>query len=328
MDAVESKRISRLLDFVKENIFIIFVFFLIIVACLFVPYFLTTTNLLNILTQIAINGLLATGMTYVIITGGIDLSVGSVAALSGVIVTAILTHMQDANLFICLLLTLVVSVVVGSICGGFIGIAVSKLNVAPFIATFAMYSIARGLSYIYTQSKPIYALPDAFTFLGAGYLGALPVLGILMVVVIGIAWFVEKNTTYGRHIFAVGSNEEVSKLSGVKVAGVKCRVYIICSVLAALGGICLASRLDSGQPSAANGYELTAIAAVAMGGTSMSGGSGSITKTLTGIITIGVINNCLSLLKVDSYWQPVAMGIIIFVAVAFDQLKATNRLGR
>lgn len=313
-------------SFIKNNIFVLFLTLLFILASLFVPYFLTSTNLLNIMTQIAINALLATGMTYVIITGGIDLSVGSVAALTGIASTAVLANMpKDTSFIVCMLVSMGIAVLIGVLCGGLIGFGVSKLKVAPFISTFAMYSIARGLSYIYTKSKPIYNLPDSFSKLGSGYLGLLPILGILMIIVILVAWFIEKNTTYGKYIYAVGSNEEVAKLSGVKVENVKIKVYIICSVLAAIGGVCLASRLDSGQPSAATGYELTAIASVAMGGTSMSGGSGGIIKTLTGIITIGIINNSLSLLRVDSYWQPVAMGVIIFIAVAFDQLNVQKK---
>ncbi len=325
MDKSNIKISSYSSEFVKNNIFVIFMVILLFLACLFVPYFFTITNLLNVMTQIAINAMLATGMTYVIITGGIDLSVGSVAALSGIVVTAILTNMLEASLLVCILISIGVSLLLGILAGWFIGISVSKLKVAPFIATFSMYSIARGLAYVYTQSKPIFKLPEAFSKIGVGFIGAIPVLGILMVITIAVALFVEKKTCYGRHIYAVGSNEEVAKLSGVKVAFVKCRVYIVCSVLAALGGVCLASRLGSGQPSAATGYELTAIASVAMGGTSMSGGSGGILKTVTGIITIGVINNCLSLLKIDSYWQPVVMGIIIFIALAFDQLKISGK---
>ena len=313
-------------DFIQNNVFVIFLLILIVCACVFVPNFFTKTNLLNVFIQISINGLLATGMTYVIITGGIDLSVGSVAALAGIAATAILTRMpEETSLGVCLLVMVVVAVIVGGICGSFIGFAVAKLKIVPFIATFVVYSAARGFAYIYTHSKPIYELPDSFSTLGVGYILGIPILGILLVFTLAVALFMERKTTFGRHIFAVGSNEEVSKLSGVKVTRIIMGVHMACSILAALGGICLASRLGSGQPSAANGYELHAIAAVAMGGTSMSGGSGSILKTITGITTIGIINNCLSLLRVDSYWQPVAMGIIIFAAVTFDQLKVSRK---
>ncbi len=313
-------------SFVQDNVFVLFLLVLIACACIFVPNFFTKTNLLNVFIQISINGLLATGMTYVIITGGIDLSVGSVAALAGIAATAILTRMpEDTSLAVCILVAVLAALVVGVLCGSFIGFAVARLKMVPFIATFVVYSAARGFAYIYTHSKPIYELPDSFSTLGVGYVLGVPNLGILLVVTLAIALFVERKTTYGRHIFAVGSNEEVAKLSGVKVTRIMLGVHITCSVLAALGGICLASRLGSGQPGAANGYELHAIAAVAMGGTSMSGGSGSILKTITGIITIGIINNCLSLLRVDSYWQPVVMGVIIFAAVTFDKLKVSTK---
>lgn len=322
-NSISSKKIAM---FMQNNVFVVFLLVLIVCACFFVPNFATKTNLLNVFIQISINGLLATGMTYVIITGGIDLSVGSVAALSGIAATAILTRMpKDTSLLVCVLVTIAVAIVVGTLCGSFIGAAVAKLKIVPFIATFVVYSAARGFAYIYTHSKPIYELPDSFSTIGVGYFMGVPILGILLVVTLLVALFIERKTVVGRHIFAVGSNEEVAKLSGVKVTKIIMGVYIACSCLAALGGICLASRLGSGQPSAANGYELHAIAAVAMGGTSMSGGSGSIMKTVTGITTIGIINNCLSLLRVDSYWQPVAMGIIIFAAVTFDQLKVSKK---
>ena len=313
-DRISSRHVST---FVQDHVFVIFLLILIVCACIFVPNFFTKTNLLNVFVQISINGLLATGMTYVIITGGIDLSVGSVAALAGIGATAVLTRMpEETSLAVCIAVTILVALIAGTLCGSFIGFAVAKLKMVPFIATFVVYSAARGFAYIYTHSKPIYELPDSFS-----YVLGIPNLGILLVVTLAIALFVERRTTYGRHIFAVGSNEEVAKLSGVKVTKIIMGIHITCSILAALGGICLASRLGSGQPGAANGYELHAIAAVAMGGTSMSGGSGSILKTITGIITIGIINNCLSLLRVDSYWQPVVMGIIIFAAVTFDKLK-------
>ena len=318
---MNSKKIK---SFITENILVVFLLIMAILACFFIPYFFTAQNLLNVLTQIAINALLATGMTYVIITGGIDLSVGSVAALAGIVCTAIMVNIKGAGLAISLSMIFGVSLVVGGLCGVLVGLAVSKLNVAPFIATLSMMSIARGFAYVYTKSKPIFGLPDSFSWLGTGYISVIPVLGILMIIILLVAYIMENKTIFGRYIYAVGSNEEVAKLSGVKAGKVKLIVYVISGVLAALGGCCLASRLATGQPAAANSYELNAIAAVAMGGTSMSGGTGGIGKTVIGLITIGIINNSLSLLQVDSYWQPIAMGIIIFAAVAFDQMKLTR----
>ena len=317
---------GRFSSFLQNNVFVIFLLTIILCACLFVPNFFTGTNLLNVFIQISINGLMATGMTYVIILGGTDLSVGSVAALSGIAATAVLTHMPEDTPFItCMLISLGAALVIGLLSGSLIGFAVAKLKMVAFIASFVVYNVARGFAYIYTHSKPIYELPTSFSTLGVGYTFGVPNLGLLLLAVLLAALFIERKTRFGRHIFAVGSNIEVSKLSGVKVTNVIMGVHIACSVLAAIGGVCLASRLGSGQPSAAVSYELYAIAAVAMGGTSMAGGSGSILKTVTGIITIGIINNCLSLLRMDSYWQPVALGIIIFAAVTFDQVKVGKK---
>lgn len=307
---------------VKNNVFVFFLIIMIVFACLFVPNFLTKANLLNVFMQVSINGLLATGMTYIIITGGIDLSVGSVAALSGITATAILTRLPKETSFLtCMLIAFSAALIIGVACGAFSGFAVGKLRIVPFIATFVVNLATRGFAYIYTHSKPIFELPSAFSKLGVGYVVGVPILGVILVFTLAIAAFIEKKTLYGRHIFAVGSNQEVAKLAGVHVTSVIMRVYVFGGILSAIGGICLASRLGSGQPSAATSYETYAIAAVVLGGTSMSGGSGSILRTISGIIAIGIINNCLSLLRVDSYWQPVAMAVIIFVAVTLDRIN-------
>lgn len=305
----------------KDNSMAIFLVVLTIASAIFVPRFIEPTNLVNVLMQITINALLATGMTFVIITGGIDLSVGSVAALAGIVGTVIIKSMPNASIFTSVCVILVTAVVVGGICGAFTAFNVSKLKVAPFIATLAMMSIARGFAYVYTESKPVFGLPDSFGWMGLRYIGPLPVMVIVMVIVLISAHIVLTRTCFGRYIFAVGSNEEVSKLSGINVAKIKFYVYIIAAILAALGGVALASRLQAGQPNAAQGYELNAIAAVAMGGTSMSGGRGGIAQTTLGLVIIGIINNALSLLGVSSYWQTIAMGAIILIAVIFDQTK-------
>ena len=294
---------------------------LILIAAVFVPRFIEPTNLVNVMMQIAINALLATGMTFVILTGGIDLSVGSVAALAGIVATVTIKFFPNANILTGLLVILATALVVGGLCGGIMAYNIAKLKVSPFIATLAMMSVARGLAYVYTESRPVFGLPDSFSWLGIGYIGPVPVMVILMAIVLIVAHIVLTRTCFGRYVFAVGSNEEVSKLSGINIVKIKFYVYTISSVLAALGGAALASRLQAGQPNAAQGYELNAIAAVAMGGTSMSGGRGGIIQTTLGLVIIGVINNALSLLGVSSYWQTITMGVIILVAVIFDQNK-------
>lgn len=305
----------------KENSMIIFAVLLIVISAVFVPNFIEPTNLVNVLMQITINALLAIGMTYVILTGGIDLSVGSVAALAGIVASVTIKMIPNAGIPTSVLVIVVTALVVGGVCGGIVAFNVAKLNVPPFIATLAMMSVARGFAYVYTEAKPVFGLPSSFSWMGIGFVGPIPVMVIIMIILLIIAHIILKHTCFGRYIYAVGSNEEVSKLSGINVFKIKFYVYIICGVLAALGGAVLASRLQAGQPNAAQGYELNAIAAVAMGGTSMSGGRGGIIQTTLGLIIIGVINNALSLLGVSSYWQTIAMGVIILAAVIFDQSK-------
>jgi ribose transport system permease protein len=308
-------------DFMEQYVLMIFLFIIGVIISTFVPRFLSSQNLVNVMTQIAINALLATGMTFVILTAGIDLSVGSVAALAGIVVTALIKQMPNASVFTCVVVSILVSSVIGGICGGFSAFAIAKLNVAPFIATLAMLSIARGFAFVYTQSRPIFELPETFSWIGWGYIGKIPVIVLIMLLVLIISHIVLDKTCFGRYVYAVGSNEDVAMLSGINVSRIKFTVYVISGMLSAFAGVCLASKLATGQPAAASGYELNAITAVVMGGTSLFGGKGSIFKTIIGIVTIGVINNGLSLMQVSSYWQSITMGFIILVAVAIDQVR-------
>lgn len=317
MNTLNSKKIS-----LKDSSMLIFLIALFLICSIFVPRFISPVNIINVLTQIAINALIAVGMTFVILSDGIDLSVGSVAAISGVMASSIIKLMPNSNVFTGVLVIFATAVVVGVICGGINAFNVAKLKVPPFIATLAMMSVARGTAFLITDSKPVSGLPDHFNWLGLRYIGPIPAIVILMIIVLISGHIILTKTCFGRHIYAVGSNEEVSKLSGIDVVKIKSSVYIICSVLAALAGGVLASKLQAGQPSAAQSYELNAIAAVAMGGTSMSGGKGGIAQTLLGLFIIGIINNSLSLLQVSSHIQTISMGIIILLAVIFDMRKS------
>lgn len=318
MNVKDTNKIKAVL---KENTMLLFFVILFALCLLFVPRFATAGNIRNVLIQISINALIATGMTFVILSDGIDLSVGSVAALSGITSAATIKLFPEANILVSVLVILIVSVIVGGICGGINGIFVSKLNVPPFIATLAMMNVTRGLAYVFTNAKPIFGLPKSFSWVGLRSVLSVPVSVILMIIVLGIAYIILSKTCFGRYIFAVGSNKEVAKLSGINIVRIKMFVYIICGILAALAGAVLASKLQNGQATAADGYELNAIAAVAMGGTSMSGGRGGIIQTILGLLVIGTINNALSLLGVSSYWQTIAMGVIIVIAVVIDQNK-------
>ena len=308
-------------DKLKENTMLVFLLGLFLLCLMLVPRFSSIGNLANVLIQISINALIATGMTFVILSDGIDLSVGSVAALAGIVAAWGIKHFPEATIPTSLLLIIGSSILVGGIAGFVNGISISKLNVPPFIATLAMMNVARGLGYVLTDAKPIFGLPTSFGWVGLRSLGPLPVSVILMVIVLLIGYIILEKTRFGRYIYAVGSNQEVAKLNGIDVTRIKLSVYVICGILAALAGVVLASKLQNGQATAATGYELNAIAAVAMGGTSMSGGRGGIGQTIQGLFIIGIINNALSLLGVSSYWQTIALGGIILIAVIIDQNK-------
>lgn len=220
-----------------------------------------------------------------------------------------------------LVVLILLSAVVAIVIGGISSIIICKFNVAPFIATLAMMNVARGVCYLLTNSKPVYELPESFLWIGQGYVGPVPFIVILTIIVLAVSHIILSKTAYGRHVYAVGSNEEVAKLSGIRVERIKTSVYMICAGLSAFAGICLSAKIGTGQPGAAEGYEQYAIAAAVMGGTSLVGGTGGIPNTIVGIIAIGIINNGLSLMQVNSYWQKVAMGVIIAFAVIMDRLK-------
>jgi ribose transport system permease protein/inositol transport system permease protein len=313
--------LEKLIEFIKSEPLIFILIGLCIIISIVSPVFLLPQNIINVLIQISINALIATGMTFVIISGGIDLSVGSVAALSGIVVTAVILPFAGISILMCLLIIVVLSVIVGFISGGISGFAISRLRVPPFVATLAMMNIARGFAYVYTNSRSIYGLPEAFGWIGQGYIGFIPVIVIIVIIVLLIAHIVLDRTVFGRYVYAVGSNEEVARLCGINVRKIKLIVYVVSGILSALAGACLASRLITGQPTAAQGYELNAIAAVVLGMGGMSGGKGGIGKTIQGILVIGVINNGLNLMRVSSYWQIITMGAIILGALIIGQFK-------
>jgi len=308
-------------EFIKNQPLIFILIGLCTVVSIVSPSFLLGQNLINVLIQISINALIATGMTFVIISGGIDLSVGSVAALSGIVVTAVILPLAGISILLCVLVSIVLSVIVGCLCGMINGFAIARLRVPPFVATLAMMNIARGFAYVYTESRSIYGLPESFGWIGQGYIGFIPVIVIIVILVLLIAHIILDRTVFGRYVYAVGSNEEVAKLCGINVRNIKLVVYILSGVLSAFAGACLASRLITGQPTAAQGYELNAIAAVVLGTGGMSGGKGGIGKTIQGILIIGVINNGLNLMRVSSYWQIITMGVIILGALIIGQFK-------
>lgn len=295
-----------------------------LVITLLTDKFLTPDNGLNVLRQVAVNIIIATGMTLVVITGGIDLSVGSVLALTGALAAGFFKSglaLPSFNLWIgfTVLGALLACVTAGSLLGWFNGWVITKFSVPPFVATLAMLTIARGLTMLYTGGHPISNLGEQFAWLGSGTLLRMPVpVWIAFLVVIGAA-FLSGKTKWGRYVYAIGGNETAAKLSGIAINKVKRKVYLLAGALAALGGMIVTARLDSAQPNAGSSYELDAIAAVVIGGTSLSGGKGTVWGTVMGAIIIGVLNNGLVLLNVSPFWQQVVKGSVILLAVIIDR---------
>ena len=287
--------------------------------------FLTVSNITNVIRQFSFNALMALGMLLVIITGGIDLSVGSVFAFSGVI-----TCMSIAKWGWPVLPGVLFGLLAGAVFGYLNGVLITKLKLPPFIATLGTMSIARGLSYGITGGYPIGSLPENFKFIGLGMIPAegpiqIPTPIILMVVFALLFSFFLKKTIIGRRIYSIGGNEEATRISGVRTDRVKRLVYTICGLMAAIAGIATAARLGVGQSTAGQGYEMDAIAAVIIGGASVSGGSGTVMGVIIGAAIMGVLNNGLVLLNVSAYWQQAVLGVVIVAAVSFDKLQSRRR---
>lgn len=286
--------------------------------------FLSFSNLWNVMRQISVNICISVGMTLIVLTAGIDLSVGSVLALCGAITAGLLKNgieIPSQNLYIgfTVLGAILAGGLTGSALGAFNGWAITRFNVPPFVATLAMLTVARGLTMLWTGGFPISGLGDTFLFIGTGWFLGIPLPVWISIIVVALAVFLTEKTRIGRYIYAIGGNESASRLSGINVNKVKIIVYTIAGALAAVGGIMVTSRLDSAQPNAGISYELDSIAAVVIGGTSLSGGRGSILGTVQGAIIIGVLNNGLVLLNVSPFWQQVVKGLVILLAVIIDK---------
>lgn len=291
--------------------------------------FLTVANGWNVLRQISVNICISVGMTLVVLTAGIDLSVGSVLALCGAVTAGLLKNgieLPDQNLYIgfTILGAILVGLMTGSLLGWFNGWAITKFNVPPFVATLAMLTMARGFTMLWTKGFPINNLGSKFDYIGTGWFVGVPVPVWISLLVVLFAVFLTTKTPLGRYIYAIGGNENAARLSGINIKRIKTIVYTISGALAALGGLMVTARLDSAQPNAGTSYELDAIAAVVIGGTSLSGGKGSILGTVLGAVIIGVLNNGLVLLNVSPFWQQVVKGGVILLAVIIDKANSKN----
>lgn len=283
------------------------------------PSFLDPNNLLNLLRQVSINGLIAFGMTFVILTGGIDLSVGAILALTSALSAMMLTSGVPT------LIAMLIGIIFGGLLGGLNGLLITKGGAAPFIASLATMTIFRGATYVFTDGNPITSkvMNDSFIFqfIGRGYFFGIPVPVIIMLISFFVLYILLHKMTFGRKTYALGGNEKAAFVSGIKVNLTKTWIYVISGIMSSAAGMILISRLSSAQPDAGTGFEMDAIAAVVLGGTSLAGGRGRIFGTLIGALIIGTLNNGMNLIGISSFYQQIVKGIVIIIAVLIDRRK-------
>ena len=274
--------------------------------------FFTLRNLTNIARQISITGICAVGMTMVILTGGIDLSIGSLLGITSTVAALMLSNGLP------IWLTCVVAIVLGAVIGVINAVIINELTVPQMIATLGTQISLRGVTYLITKGKPIYGLPEAFKVLGQGSIGSMPISSIIMLLVFVLGYIVINKRPFGRQIYGIGGNAETARLSGVNIKMTIMRVYLWCGTFGALAGLILTSRINSGQPVAGEGYEMDIVPSVVLGGISISGGEGKFIKVIIGVIFMGVLANGMMMLNINEYWQKVVRGIVLIIAVAVD----------
>ena len=328
---MDKKKVNQIF---QENVVVVFL----IALCIFFGVannnFFSSTNVINLTSQMCINALLASGLTYVIILGGIDISVGSQFALAGVAAATIgIKFFPNMGYGTALLVLIGTALVMGLITGLIIGFFIAYLNVVPMICTLAMLSVLRGVAYIFTGGGPVTGLPTTFACLGAKRLivtesfpnGMIPTNVIFTVIVVLLMHLLLTKTVYGRHVFAVGSNKTVAHLAGINVKRVILVAHTLCAITACMAGVVTCSKLQNGQPNTGEGYEMFAIASTVLGGTSLAGGRGSVARAMFGVAIIAVINNGMNLLNISAYWQKVVIGAIILLAVALDMAQQQRK---
>jgi len=314
--------VKNTMKYMSELTTVIALIILMAVITIINSNFLTANNLLNLLLQVTSNALIAFGMTFVILTGGIDLSVGSILALSSALTAGLLGSGMPVTLAI------LISLILGCILGMMNGLLISYGKLAPFIVTLATMTIFRGATLVYTNGNPITkGLSDTFLFqfLGQGYIVGIPFPVIIMFIVFIVLYVLLHKTAFGKSVYAIGGNEKAAYISGVKLNKVKIIIYSISGMMASISGLIITSRLSSAQPTAGASYEMDAIAAVVLGGTSLSGGKGRILGTLIAALIIGVLNNGLNIIGVSAFWQQVVKGVVILIAVLIDRFKVVKQ---
>lgn len=323
---MEKKNVKKLLT---DNIVVVVLVLLVIGFSIGNSTFLKPANIINLFGQMCLNAILASGLTYVIILGGIDISVGSSMAITGILAAQAVLALGVTSTPVIILIQILVGVVGGAIIGVFIGWLIAYRHLVPMICTLSLMQAFRGLAYIISGGGPVYGLPNGFAVLGAGRLiqtesfktGMIPCIVIFTVIVVVIFHILLTKTVFGRHVFAVGSNKDVAHMSGIDTKKITLLCHTICGITAGLAGVVAASKVNNGHPATGDGYEMFAIAATVLGGTSLTGGVGSVARAMFGCAVIAVINNGMTLMEISAYWQKVVIGAIIILAVMLDMAQ-------
>jgi ribose transport system permease protein len=318
-DSISSPASKSFITQIQKYGLVAIVVFIMTLFTIINPIFLSPSNLLNVLRQVSMLGIVAVGVTCVMITGGIDISVGSMLSLINVTAAIMMVKMNVHPVIASAL-----AIGVGSLIGLINGLIITKLDVPPLIETLAMMTVIRGVSFILTNGLPVYGFPVSFSVIGQGYFLGIPIPVIIMAAIIALGAFVLKKTYIGRHLFAIGGNEEAARLSGIDVQKTKILVYVASGFLAGIAGIILLSRISSGQPNTGQGFEMDVVTAVVLGGVSISGGQGSIFGVLMGVIIMGLLSNGMIIIGVSEYYQWVVKGLVLIAAVALDRASRRN----
>ena len=306
---------------VRKYAIIIVLIVLIAVFSFLSPAFATFNNAMNVVRQISMMGIVTVGFTFVLLGGGLDLSVGSQMAVMNVVMA-----MMIRDLAMNPVLAILIGIAMTTAIGWFNGFAISKTGIPPLIATLAMQTALRGLSFILSKGRPVYGIPDSIKFIGQGYVfGVIPILGLILAAAIVFGIVLLNKTYLGRHFYALGSNPEATRLSGINIHFTRTMTYTLNGFLTGIAALVMVTRVGSGQPNAADGFEMNVLTAAVLGGVSINGGKGSIAGAMVGAVIIGVLNNGMSICGANDYWQKVITGIVLFVVVVFDSLSQAKR---
>lgn len=316
---------QKKIDFGKmlaEYAIIVIFIVLFVVMSIFAPNFFTGNNMVNILRQVSISGICAVGMTFVMLTGGIDLSVGAILGVSGVLTAMMMLKGIPS------LLASIIALALGVVIGGITGAIIHYIEIPPMIATLGTMTSLRGVAYLVTGGTPVFGFDESYSKIGQGHVGVIPIPVIILAIVYAIGIFALSKTKFSRYVYGIGGNQEVARLSGIKVARVKIAVYAISGFCSALAGLVMLGRVNSGQPRAGESYEMDVITAVVLGGVSLNGGVGNLSHVIFGVLIIGVLTNGMTMMAVDDYWQRVVKGLILLLAVSFDHYIQKKNIGR